>query len=141
MKFLEPYRHQILGLCRIALGLLYCSNGAKKLFGWFGGVGPEGGSVELMSRMGAAGIIEFFGGLAIALGLFAPIAAFIASGEMFFAYLLGHVMGAEGAQLFWWDNGGERAAMYAWIFLLLATLGPGAFSLQSLISKGGDSGS
>ena len=69
MAFLTPYRSQILGLTRIAIGLLYWSNGAKKLFGWFGGVGPDGGSVALASRMGAAGAIEFFGGLAIILGV------------------------------------------------------------------------
>lgn len=141
MTFLEPYRHQILGLTRIALGLLYCSNGAKKLFGWFGGMGPDGGSVELMSLMGVAGVIEFFGGLAIALGLYTAIVAFIASGEMFFAYVLGHVTSGTELRFFWWENGGERAAMYAWIWLLFATLGSGAFSLQSLISRGGDSGS
>lgn len=141
MRFLEPYSHQILGLTRIALGLTFASNGAKKLFGWFGGMGPDGGSVELMSMMGVAGVVEFFGGLAIALGLYTAIVAFIASGQMFFAYVLGHVTSGDELRFFWWENGGERAAMYAWIWLLFATLGSGAFSLQPLISRGGDSGS
>ncbi len=138
MAFLTPYRSQILGLVRIAVGLLYWSNGAKKLFGWFGGVGPDGGSVELMSMMGLAGAIEFFGGLAIVLGLYTSVVAFIIAGEMFFAYLLGHVMGDGEMALFWWQNGGERAAIYAWFFLLLSTLGGGAWTLDSMLGRGGD---
>ncbi|MCB9177755.1 MAG: DoxX family protein [Caldilineae bacterium] len=136
MAFLTPYRSQILGLTRIAIGLLYWSNGAKKLFGWFGGVGPDGGSVALASRMGAAGAIEFFGGLAIILGLYTSVVAFVIAGEMLFAYLLGHVMGPDGTQLFWWANGGERAAIYAWFFLLLSTLGGGAWSLDRRLGRG-----
>jgi putative oxidoreductase len=36
--------------------------------------------------MGLAGIIEFVGGLLIAVGIFTSPVAFIASGEMAFAY-------------------------------------------------------
>ncbi|MEO8200132.1 MAG: DoxX family protein, partial [Gemmatimonadota bacterium] len=67
---------------RVVAGLAFFSHGGQKLFGWFGGMGPNGGSVELMSRFGAAGVIETVAGLGIALGLFTRPLAFIASGEM-----------------------------------------------------------
>src|SRR5688500_11546728 len=51
-------------ILRIGAGLLFFMHGAPKLFGWFGGMGPEGGSAELFSLMGLAGILEVFGGLA-----------------------------------------------------------------------------
>lgn len=134
MAFLDNYRSEIYSLTRIALGLMFWSNGARKLLGWFGGDAP----VELMSMMGAAGLIEFVAGLMILLGFKTRIAAFIASGEMFFAYLLGHVMGDEGMVWGWWANRGERAAMYAWIFLLLASMGSGKWSLDDMLGGGGD---
>ncbi|MCE7938654.1 MAG: DoxX family protein [Chloroflexi bacterium CFX6] len=124
----QPQAHILM---RIAIGVLFWSNGAKKLFGWFGGMGPDGGSAELMSLMGLAGIIEFFGGLAVALGLFTQPVAFIAAGEMAVAYFYGHVFGPEGPKWFWWQNQGERSAMYAWIMLYLSTVGAGGFSLDA----------
>ena len=86
MKYgLSPLQAKVLGISRIAIGFLFWVHGAQKLFGWFGGFG-EAGTAELMSRFGAAGLIEFFGGLLIMLGLFTVPAAFIASGQMAVAY-------------------------------------------------------
>ena len=51
-------------------------------------------SVELGSRLGLAGIIEVVTGALIALGLFTPVAAFIASGEMAVAFFIAHVRAA-----------------------------------------------
>src|SRR2546429_8725731 len=66
-----------------------------------------------------AGIIEFFGGSLIALGLFAGIAAFVASGEMAVASFQAHA--PHG---FWpIRNGGERAVFYCFFFLYVAAKG------------------
>jgi putative oxidoreductase len=88
---------------RIVVGFTYWTHGAQKLFGWFGGFGPDGGTVDLATRFGAAGIIEFTCGLLIMVGLFTRPFAFIASGEMAVAYLWMHV--PRGG--FWhWANRG-----------------------------------
>ncbi|UCG75367.1 MAG: DoxX family protein [Gemmatimonadota bacterium] len=123
---LAPLQANVLGITRIAIGFLFWVHGAQKLLGWFGGFG-EAGTAEFMSRFGAAGVVEFVGGLLIILGLFTVPAAFIASGQMAVAYFWMHV--PRGS--FWpWENGGEKAAFYAFFFLLVAALGAGSFSVD-----------
>ena len=63
------------------LGLLFAVHGAQKLLGVLGGQ-----QVPIMSQFGLAGVIELVGGLMIAAGVFASLAAFVASGEMAVAY-------------------------------------------------------
>src|SRR5690349_8547197 len=72
-------------ILRVVAGLLYAQAGALILFGWFGGM-PGGESVPLWSQTGIGGILEFVGGLAIALGLLTRPIAFVLSGEMAVAY-------------------------------------------------------
>ena len=115
------------GLTRIVVGLLFFSHGAQKLFGWFG---AEGG-VELLSRMGVAGVLEFFGGILIMLGLFTRPVAFILSGQVAVAYFWIH----QPRGLLPWDNGGELAALYSWAFLLFATFGSGSFAMDSVFAQ------
>ena len=124
---LARLQNPVQGLARIIVGLLFFSHGAQKLFGWFG---AEGG-VELLSRMGIAGVLEFFGGILIMLGLFTRPVAFILSGQMAVAYFWIH----QPRALLPWDNGGELAALYSWVFLLLATLGSGSFALDSVFAQ------
>jgi putative oxidoreductase len=107
-------------LFRIAVGVLFAFHGAQKLFGVFGGHAQP-----LFSRLGAAGVVELVGGLLIAVGLLTWIAAFIASGEMLFAYYLAHMPRA----LLPIQNGGELALVYCVAFLFIATRGPGLFSV------------
>ena len=119
---------------RVVAGVAFFTHGAQKLLGLFGGVGPNGGTVELMSIMGVAGAIEVVGGIMIAIGLFTHITAFIASGEMAAAYFVGHV--SSKGQLFWWENNGELAMIYCFIFLLFAAWGAGPYSLDAMRAKG-----
>jgi putative oxidoreductase len=114
---------------RIAAGLAYFSHGAQKLLGWFGGVGPDGGTVDLMTRYGVAGVIEFFGGALLVLGLFTRPVAFIASGEMAVAYFWMH-WGRSG-EMWWWANRGELVLLYCFIWLFFAAAGAGPFSLDA----------
>ena len=106
---------------RIVTGFLFWQHGAQKLFGWLGG-----DQVELASLMGLAGILEFFGGLMIGLGLYTRFVAFVVSGEMAVAYFMAHL--PRG--LWPIQNGGERAALYCFAFLLMVAMGSGAFSLD-----------
>lgn len=119
---------------RIAAGLTYFSHGAQKLLGWFGGVGPNGGAAELLSRFGVAGIIETVCGSCLVLGLFTRPLAFIASGEMAVAYFWVHTV--RSGDLWWWHNRGELVMLYSFIWLLFAAWGPGPYSLDAWIRKG-----
>ena len=78
-----PY---VRGVLRILTGVMFACHGAQKLFGVLGGH-----QVELASKLGLAGIIEFVGGLMIAIGFLTGTAAFIASGEMAYAYFTAHM--------------------------------------------------
>jgi putative oxidoreductase len=120
---------------RIAAGLAYFSHGAAKLFGWFGGMGPNGGTVELMTRFGAAGVIEVVCGACLILGLGTRLVAFIASGEMAVAYFWIHTGGS--GQIFWWQNHGEIVMLYSFIWLVFAAWGAGPLSLDAWLSRKG----
>jgi len=113
---------------RIMVGLAFWSHGAQKLFGWFGGE-----AVALTSRSGIAGIIEFFVAPLVVLGLFHRPAAFLISGQMAVAYWWMHVAGR--GELWWWANGGEKALVYAFLFLVIATRGGGDFSIDAILAK------
>jgi len=118
---------------RIAAGLTYFSHGAAKLFGWFGGMGPNGGTVDLMSRFGAAGVIEVVAGACLIVGFSTQLAAFIASGEMAVAYFWMHAGG--GGQIWWWQNHGEIVMLYSFIWLVFAAWGAGPASVDGLLSR------
>jgi putative oxidoreductase len=106
---------------RIVAGLLFACHGAQKLFGLFG-MGP----FPLMTQMGLAGVIEFGGGLLMAIGLFTSFAAFIASGEMAVAYFQQHAPKAAVPI----QNGGELAVLYCFLFLYIAARGTGKLGVQ-----------
>lgn len=118
---------------RVAAGLAFASHGAQKLLGWFGGSGPDGGTVELMSRFGVAGVIELVGGILLVIGLGTRLTAFIASGEMAVAYFWMHAMGS--GSLFWWENRGEMVLLYCFIWLLFAAWGAGPYSVDAMLSR------
>jgi putative oxidoreductase len=118
---------------RIAAGAAYFSHGASKIFGWFGGMGPNHGTVELMTRFGAAGVIETTMGALLILGLFTRPAAFIASGEMAVTYFWMH-WGGNG-HMWWWENHGELPMIYSFIWLTYATFGAGSFSVDAWLAK------
>jgi putative oxidoreductase len=127
-KVLGKFSPQIYALLRIVAGLLFAQHGAQKLFGAIGGE-----TVQFASRMGLAGVIELVGGLLIALGLFASLAAFIASGEMAAAYFIAHA----GNALFPIQNRGELAVLYCFLFLYIASRGPGVWSVDAARGKRG----
>ncbi len=112
-------------LMRIVVGLAFAQHGAQKLFGLFGGADGSGGSVEMLSLMGIAGAVELGGGLLVAAGLLARLAAFVCSGQMAAAYFMAHAGGG-----FWpIENGGELAVIFCFVFLYIACRGSGPLSL------------
>jgi uncharacterized membrane protein YphA (DoxX/SURF4 family) len=108
---------------RIAAGLAFFSHGAQKLLGWFGGFGLDGGTADLMTRFGVAGVIELFGGAALVLGLWTRPVAFIASGEMAVAYFW-MCWGGSG-QMWWWANRNEVGLLYSFSGSALPRREPG----------------
>jgi len=131
---LARYSSPALSIFRIVFGLLYTLHGSIKLFGW-----PLGQSVPVGTwPLWWAGLIEFTIGLLILVGLFTRIAAFIASGEMAVAYFWMHWPPLEGPSASFWPydkqlggNGGQPALMFCFAFLLLATMGAGAWSIDA----------
>jgi len=123
MNFLTRYSSQILGITRIVAGLAFLEHGTTKLLNF-----PPGTMYPaLLSMSGAAGVIELVAGTLIMLGLFSRCAAFIASGEMAFAYFLGHFP----RSFFPTQNGGDAAILFCFLFLYLAAAGPGAFAVNN----------
>lgn len=131
---LASYSSPVLSIFRIIFGLLFTLHGSMKLFGWPLGEAVPTGTWPFFF----AGVIEFVLGLMITLGVFTRIAAFIAAGEMAFAYFYQHWPPLSGGEMssFWpYDgqlggNGGEAAIMYCFAFLLLATTGAGTWSID-----------
>ena len=118
---LGKFSGKLYALVRIVAGFLFLQHGARKLFGVLGADGPT----ELASLHGVGGVIEFFGGLLIMLGLFTGWAAFLSSGMMAVAYFQVHA-----PRGFWTvENGGELAVLYCFVFLYLAAGGNGEWSL------------
>lgn len=118
---------------RIVAGSAYFVHATQKLFGWFGGLDGHGRAAELMSKFGAAGVIEVVLSTCIVLGLATRLAAFIASGEMAVAYLMVHIAGS--GSIWWWQNGGELPVLFSFLFLLYAAWGAGPLSVDSWLER------
>jgi putative oxidoreductase len=112
-------------------GPLFVQTGGLILFGWFGGIPGQPGTPPLMSQTGIGGVLEFFGGIAIALGLGTRPVAFILSGMMAVAYWQFHAPnGISPVQ-----NQGIPAVLFCFLFLYMATRGRGDWSLDALIRR------
>jgi len=123
---------------RIPVGIIFAAHGAQKLFGWFGGYGLEGtgqffGSVGLdpgylMALL--AGLVEFFGGLALVFGvLVRPAAAALA-----FAMLIA-IFAVHFSKGFFLDKGGYEYALALFAASLsLLFSGAGRFSIDRALT-------
>ncbi len=126
--FLEQWTPRLLSVLRIVAGLLFFEHGTSKLLGFPNVPMPE---FQLLSLTGISGILEFFGGGLLALGLFTRPVAFVISGEMAFAYFIAHAPRGFFPIL----NQGELAVLYCFLFLFFAAAGAGPWSVDELIRK------
>ena len=124
-SFSSRFTPQALTALRVITGLLFVGHGLVKLAGFPEGAQP--GVQPLLSLFGIGAVIEVVAGGLVVLGLFTRSAAFIASGQMAVAYFLFHAPASVYPVL----NGGEPAILFAFIFLLLSTTGPGAYALDN----------
>jgi putative oxidoreductase len=121
-----------LSVVRIVVSFLLICHGAAKLFGAFGGVDDHGAAAPVGSwPLWWAGVIEVGGGGLVLLGLLTRVAALLCSGAMAFAYFTVH----QPQALLPLQNGGEPAALFCWIFLLIAVLGPGPLALDAMLGR------
>ncbi len=120
---------RVLSLLRIMAGLLFIEHGLAKYFQF-----PHVAAFDNMqfaSMPGIGGIVELVGGALITVGLFTPIAALLASGEMAVAYFTAHAPRGFFPLL----NGGSLAVLYCWVFFYLVFAGGGPWSLDALRGK------
>jgi putative oxidoreductase len=121
MKILRRFEPYAYALLRIVAGLLFLFHGLQKF-------GVLGGQLTLppVSLIGLAALIETVGGLLIMIGFATTPMAFLCSGEMAYAYFTAHQpRGTWPIQ-----NGGEPAALFAFIFLYISTRGGGMLSID-----------
>lgn len=127
-----------LTILRIIAGLTFAAHGSQKLFGWFGGYGLVGVG-QWMESIGLApgylmallaGSAEFFGGLALIVGLLARPAAAVLAVTMLVAIVTVHM--ANG--FFMSNNGYEFALALLVISLAVLIEGAGKLSLDKQIA-------
>lgn len=126
-------------ILRAPIGLILAAHGAQKLFAWFGGYGLDG-TGQWMASIGLtpgylmavlAGSAEFFGGLALLLGLFTRPAAVVVAFAMLIAIFSVHI----GNGLFLANNGYEYGLTLFVVMAAIAVQGGGRFSIDNLIFK------
>jgi len=124
-------------ILRVVVGGLFVGHGTQKLFGWFGGHGPDGtgGFFESLGyRPGrtmavVGGTTEATAGAMLILGLLTPLAAAMIVGVMINAALAAHA--DKGV---WNSDGGyELPLVFAAAAACLAFVGPGTVSIDAVI--------
>ena len=123
---------------RLPVGIIFIAHGAQKLFGWFGGYGLEG-TAQWLGSIGLApgylmallaGGAEFFGGLALVLGLLVRPAAAALAFAMLVAIFSVHI----DKGLFMANNGYEFALVMFAASLSLLVSGAGRASADSALA-------
>ena len=126
-------------ILRIIAGITFAAHGAQKLFGWFGGYGLAG-IAQWMESIGLApgylmalmaGSAEFFGGVALIIGLLVRPAAAVLAVTMLVAIFSVHL--ANG--FFMSNNGYEFALALLAISIALVLEGAGKLSLDSKLAR------
>jgi putative oxidoreductase len=127
---LERWAPYTLSVLRIIAAFLFLQHGSMKLF--LVPAGQMSKPVELVSLLGLAGVLEFFGGLLLLMGLFTRTVAFILSGEMAVAYFYAHALHAFSPLV----NRGELAVLYCFLYLYFVMVGGGAWSVDAFLKRG-----
>ena len=122
---------RLLSVLRIVAALIFLEHGTQKLFGFPMRMGGATTGPALFSLYWFAGVLEVVGGTLLLLGLFTRWVAFILSGQMAFAYFMGHAP----RNFFPVLNGGDAAILYCFIFLYLAGAGGGPWSVDAIRAR------
>ncbi len=123
-----PY---LLSVLRIVAAFLFIQVGTAKLFAFPAAVMPGGGTAPVGSLPWIAGFLETFVGALLLFGLFTRPVAFLLSGEMAFAYFMGHAPQGLWPVL----NQGTNAILFCFLYLYFSAAGPGPWSVDALIRR------
>lgn len=135
-RFGASFQPYLLSLFRFMTGLLVFQYGVAKIFKfpalpYF---------AEIPPLITAAGAIELVLGALLMIGLFTRISAFILSGQMAFAYFLGHMF-KSGAPVFLpLNNGGTASILFCFACLYLSVAGGGPVSVDAVIGNSRQTG-
>ncbi len=114
----------ILSALRIMSALLLLQHGLSKFFAFPAAMNRP----ALFSLFWFAGALELVFGTLLLVGLWTRLAAFILSGELAFAYFLGHAHRG----FYPLTNGGEAAVLFCFVFLYIAFAGGGPWSIDAI---------
>ena len=142
-KLLYTHNDVSLFVVRLVLGVVILPHGAQKLLGWLGGYGFAGtmdyfGSLGIPVLFGFLAIVaEFFGGLALIMGLLTHAAALGIGMVMLVAALMVHL--PNGFFMNWFANQGGEGVEYfilaCGLALVLVLRGGGAWSLDRVLTE------
>ena len=130
-RMLARYEPMVLSIFRIMVGLLLFQYGVAKILKfpvlpYFANIPP---------LIATAGWIELVLGALLILGLFTRPVAFVLSGEMAFAYFMGHMLKATPPVLIPLLSGGNAAILFCFSCLYLACAGGGVWSVDAMMRK------
>jgi putative oxidoreductase len=117
----------VLSIVRIMSALLLLQHGLSKFFAFPMAMNRP----ALFSLYWFAGALEIVGGVLLLFGFWTRCVAFILSGEMAFAYFIGHA----GQSFYPLVNRGEAAVLFCFIFLYFACAGGGPWSVDAMRGK------
>ena len=126
---LLPWAPRILSLLRVMAAVLFFEHGLQKLLGFPPSDRPMPSPLPPMLL--TAGLLEFVGGILLAIGLFTRPVAFVLSGLMAAAYFIGHAPRGFFPIL----NRGELAIVYCFVFFYFFFAGGGAWSVDALLAR------
>jgi putative oxidoreductase len=130
---LSKWQPAALSLFRFITGLLLFQYGIAKIFKF--PVLPYFANIPPLIQ--AAGWLELILGGLLLIGLFTRIVAFILSGEMAFAYFLGHMFKTGEPVWHPLNNGGTAAILFCFACLYISTAGGGPYSVDGMMRKKG----
>ena len=131
-QMFSKWQPTVLSLFRFITGLLLFQYGVAKIFK-FPALAYFANPPPLILTAGA---LELILGALLMIGLFSRLVAFILSGEMAFAYFLGHMFKNPAEPVFLpLNNGGTAAILFCFACLYLATSGPGPVSVDEMRKK------
>jgi putative oxidoreductase len=128
MTSLEKWAPSVLSIVRIVAALLFLEHGLQKFIGF-----PAAGPAELSTMLWVQGAIEVVGGILLLVGAYTRPVAFILSGDMAAAYFIEHFPRSFYPSI----NGGGEAVLFCFLFLYLACVGGGSWSLDAAVLKRG----
>ena len=135
-EFGKKYHSALYLVFRVIVGLMFAMHGMQKL-GWLGALSP-GSPARFATILSLplwmvyfVSIVELLAGIAIALGIFARIAALIGGVDMIVALIIVHFP----KNIWPIINGGELAMLYLMAFFVIFAFGTGKFSLGKELFK------